>query len=139
MKGYAEKVEYSASRLVPRIAVAVHRAIVEGTPVDTGLARSNWIVSLGSPFRGVVPPWAPGDHLGIGETANADVAIKQGEAAILGYRSGMTVFIQNNAPYIGVLNSPSTPSQQADPYFVQMAIKSGVVEALTIPLLGKGP
>lgn len=42
-----------------------------GTPVDKGRARSNWRISAAvrTPSN-VIPPYAPGENLGINETAN---------------------------------------------------------------------
>lgn len=43
----------------------------EGTPVDSGEARSNWRISAAVKTPGmIIPPYVPGEKLGINETAN---------------------------------------------------------------------
>ena len=104
-------------------ALAADQAVVLGTPVDKGRARSNWIVSLGAPSRSTVDPYVPGKG---GSTAgdNANAALAQGAAVIGGY-SGLihgSIVISNNLPYIGRLNAGS--SKQAPAGFVEKAVQS---------------
>ena len=42
------KVAEGADALTRKVALAADQAVVSGTPVDTGRARSNWIAAIGS-------------------------------------------------------------------------------------------
>lgn len=115
----------SASRLVRGAAKVTLRSVVLATPVDTGVARSNWRVGIGAPATAVIGAYAPGKKLGLGETSNARAAIIAGNARIKLARgvSGVglktAIFISNNVPYIDSLNKGT--STQASKGFIQTA------------------
>ena len=112
-------------KAVRMAALAADQAVVLGTPVDKGRARSNWIVSLGAPSRTTVDPHVPGEG-GSTAGANANAALAQGAAVIGGY-SGLihgSIAISNNLPYIGRLNTGY--SKQAPAGFVEKAVQSAV-------------
>ena len=117
----------SGSRVVRGAAKVSLRALVTATPVDKGVARSNWRVGIGAPTRSVIEAYAPGKKLGIGETANAAGAILAGNARInavrgLGGRGFTTaIYISNAVPYLAKLNS-GTHSSQASSGFIQVAV-----------------
>jgi hypothetical protein len=118
----------NATLFVQTAARTFQEQVVEDTPVDTGRARSNWVASEGSPFDGVIEPYAPGSGLGRGEGANKEAAIAQAEGIIQGFvaREGGVLYIANNVPYIGYLNDPSTtnkPSHQSYENFIQLALQ----------------
>ena len=94
---------------VQEVALTTHSKAIRTTRVDTGVARSNWIMTLGSPFTGVIPAYRPGKMRGIGERANANAARKQGLGVIRRYKveSEQIIYITNNTPYIGFLNDGS--------------------------------
>jgi hypothetical protein len=116
------------------VATAVLDPVVRGTPVDTGKARSNWIVSLGTPVLDIISPYSPGSHLGIAETGNADAAIAQGLDVISSSQSAdETIVIQNNVPYIQPLDDGH--SRQAPAMFVESAIFVGLANLDNITLL----
>jgi hypothetical protein len=88
----------------------------EGTPVDTGWATSNWLVSIGEPLKGTVEPYSEAIYqAGIVDIFNYDIK-KDGE-----------VFIVNNVPYIQFLNQGT--SQQSPAGFVEKAIRKALREA----------
>jgi len=90
-----------------------------GTPVDTGWARSNWIPSIGNEFT---------KRVGSKQSVSFGDQIS-GTQKLLSYtRDKGTVFISNNVPYIGILNSPETTSLKAQPGFVQAAIIRAITE-----------
>lgn len=97
----------AVTRIIRSAATVAGKTIVEATRVDTGRARSNWVASIGSPFTGIVPPYAPGTKLGIGESGNAAGAINQQAGVIRGFDSTKhnAIHITNNVPYIGALNN----------------------------------
>lgn len=141
---YKIEVVGEASAMVRRVAFAVDRALVLGTPVGNpdlwrannvpkkitrgkkgytgkgyvgGRARANWIPTIGTPFAGTV--------------ARED---KQGAATIAllapitaNFVLGQTVWLTNNLPYIEALNNGH--STQAPVGFVEMAIEAGIREA----------
>jgi len=116
------------NRVVKQCALAVDQTVVLATPVDTGRARSNWLVSLGNPVEQVIDPYQPlpkGTNPDkVGETGNARGAIEQGKQVITSRQPEQTVFITNNVDYIGYLNEGS--SAQAPAMFVEAAVQAGV-------------
>ncbi|MDX9698649.1 MAG: hypothetical protein RBT55_03665 [Rhodocyclaceae bacterium] len=116
------------TKTVRRVAITADAAVVLGTPVDTGRARSNWIVALGAPASQVIEPYSPGEA-GSTEGANTQAALAQGESVITGYVSGqdMEIHITNNLPYIQRLNDGY--SAQAPANFVEMAVMEAVAAA----------
>jgi len=119
----AKKFGANVNKVVKRTAIVVDQTVVLATPVDTGRARSNWIVSTGSPSSSKIEPYAPGSKLGLGETGNAGGAIAQGHAAVSGRLPGQPIFIVNNLSYIDELNKGH--SDQAAAGFVEKAIQAG--------------
>lgn len=119
------QIENSATRIVKATSVRALKSLVRNTPVDKGVARSNWRVGIGAPARSVIGAYAPGSKLGIGETANASAAIGAGRArieSVRGTTSGLAtaIYISNAVPYIGRLNSGY--SKQAPSGFVETAL-----------------
>lgn len=110
---------------------AVHEKVVSNTPVDVGTARSNWVIRIGRPFDLIYKAYAPGSHLGVGETANRAAALRQAAAQLGGNKSGQPIYITNNVPYIRRLNDGW--SRQAPANFVQRSIVEGVNEARAKP------
>ena len=129
MQVLAQRFEGNADKMVRKAALAVDQTVVLATPVDTGRARSNWIVQLGAPAESVIEAYAPG-FFGSTGAENAQAAIDQGSAEISGYRGGQgtEIHITNNLPYIGDLNDGW--SAQAAANFVQTAIQTAA-EAVT--------
>lgn len=126
----AKDVKEGTNKLMRRIALAVDQTVVLETPVDTGRARSNWVVSTGSAFNAEIEPYAPlpqrTDASKKGERANAAGAIEQGQRALGAHDNGQTIFISNNLDYIGDLNRGH--SAQAPPEFVQKATQAALAE-----------
>ena len=116
----------SGSRVVRGTAKVSLRSLVMATPVDKGVARSNWRVGIGAPTSSVIEAYAPGKKLGINETANANAAIRAGNARINAVQgvSGVglktAIWISNAVPYLNKLNRGS--SSQAALGFIQTAL-----------------
>lgn len=72
------------------ISMHVLNGVVMKTPVDTGRARGNWIVSLESPVSGTVDK---------NDKAGSQM-IAEGTGIIGSMTEPKTVFVQNNLPYI---------------------------------------
>lgn len=112
-----QRVEQNADALVRKAALAVDSAVVLATPVDTGRARANWQVNIGSSASGTVEA----------EDTTGQAAIAQGRVKITQYRGGSSVHITNNLAYIGRLNDGW--SAQAPSGFVEKAVLVGVAAA----------
>lgn len=121
----ANRISGNTSRLVRRVAIVADQAVVSGTPVDTGRARSNWVAQVGANFSGVIDAYVPGQGGSTG-AQNIQAALDQAEAVISQYESGFDQFISisNNLPYIGELNNGS--SAQAPANFVEIALAEAV-------------
>jgi len=123
MKRRASNVERNVNTVARKVCIVLHRELVLATPVDTGTARSNWIVSLGSPANGTRKAYKPhpkGSGAGIGESANASAALEAGAAVIARRKAGQSLFVSNNLPYIQRLDEGH--SAQAPANFVKRAI-----------------
>jgi len=116
----SDQVGENVNRAVRKVALAVDQSVVLSTPVDKGPARSNWLVSLGSPRGDQIPAYAPGERLGVNEQSNAAAALAQGSSVVGVRKEGQDIFITNNIPYIGKLNDGS--SAQAPANFVEKAV-----------------
>ena len=115
----AKNFEKNAGQLTSDVAQEMLIEVVLATPADTGAARSNWQVGINQAPGNELSPYAPGRKLGLGETGNANAAIAAGMSKILASTLGDTLFLVNNVPYIGKLNSGS--SQQAGAGFIERA------------------
>lgn len=115
-----------AEQIIKKVALDIVANLVKaasegGTPVDTGWARANWLVNIGTPFL------AP-----IGTRESVPQA-GTGVASIATYKLGPPVFISNNVPYITRLNEGS--SQQAPRGFVQAAILRALTGLSTVGVI----
>lgn len=124
MRRRGRRVETQANRVKREVALIADREVVLETPVDTGRARSNWIVSLNAPVVTPREPYSPGEKLGKGERLNAQAAIQQGTERIVVAAPGQDIYISNNVNYIGRLNEGY--SAQAPAGFVQSAVARAV-------------
>lgn len=142
MRKRALRMENNAVELTKRVAKRALRNLVEGTPVDKGVARSNWRASIYNPTRAVIPAYAPGRYLGRGERANARAAISMGIAQINLLKVGMqagtgqagrAVFLTNAIPYLTKLRNGSSSQQSED--WVSAALLDARTEIATAKLI----
>lgn len=110
-----------------QVAIAIDQPLVSSTPVDTGAARSNWLVGLGAPRRETIPPLANGESATQPSVQAATSLIKSSNAP------EQPIYISNNLPYIRRLNDGY--SAQAPANFVQIAVLQGVNTASRLPFL----
>ena len=126
------------SHATPRKATKVLvGSLVQSTPVDRGVARSNWQVSTGASPAVVKPAFAPGRHLGISETRNAAATIAEAYARIdraptFGFSQaflkagvpeaagGTSFYVSNPVYYIEALDQGHSKQQAAG--FVRRAL-----------------
>lgn len=130
LRGFAKRInklgidiEKNADTLVRKTAITVVSSVVLATPVDTGRARANWRTALGSAERGVREPFAKGKKGSTG-SQNISGVISETQSVVAGYKGAGSVFISNNLPYIGPLNTGT--SDQAPAGFVETAVMNGV-------------
>ena len=110
----ASKVRANTLKAIKRAAMAADQAAVLATPVDTGRARANWIVSIGkaSSADADYTPTEGGRSANEGPAGNQ--ALDQGRAEIARYRLGQGgIFINNNVSYIGELDAGSSSQATA--------------------------
>lgn len=107
-------------RLIGKAVIAIDQALVFQTPVDTGLARSNWQTGVG--FIPSSPVANRGAGAVVAEARAAARQFEQGNRREPG--SGPdTIYIVNNLDYISELNRGS--SRQAAASFVERAVEAG--------------
>lgn len=127
----ASRVETALNERVKDAAKAAGEAMVRGTPVDTGLARSNNIASLDAPVDIVIPPYYPipqgTDPDKFDETQNADAAIRQHAEVIDQRQPGQDIFFTNNVDYAFDLDQLGTSRQSS--HFTDAARIAGGIEA----------
>jgi len=115
--------ESVAEQVIRKIALDVVAELVKppplgGTPVDTGWARNNWSVQIGTPRT---------DPIGSRDAASAargEQVASTAQAATYQVEGREKLYITNNVPYITRLNEGS--SKQAPRGFVQQAIRRAV-------------
>lgn len=121
----ADGIEDNANKLKRKVALAVDAAVVLATPVDTGRARSNWIVELNAPSSQTIEPLAGVRHGHAGSGgAVARASIEAAKGEIEKAQPGDMIHITNNLHYISALNDGT--SAQAPANFVEEAVLAGV-------------
>jgi len=129
----ADGVVENADKAVRKAGFAVDQAVVLGTPVDKGVARSNWLVFVAPVFGEVAAEGGGKDGFaelveqgrdGVQSLLRPAAALAQAAGTIRARRTGQDLWIVNNIDYIGKLNAGS--SQQAPENFVEMAVMDGV-------------
>ena len=121
----AVRVEGNVERAMKDCAQVVLRSVVEGTPVDTGTARSNWTPEMDRAFEGLFPARVPGIKGSTGD-ANSVATIEAGAPVIEAFdiRTNREIHITNNAGHIQSLNDGHSKQAPAD--FVKLAVLEGL-------------
>jgi hypothetical protein len=117
--------EERAAEYRARVALAIIRALIDNTPVDTTAALSNWRVSDG-PLAAAIAAHVPGEK-GSTRGASAAVALAEAQRAIEAGKHARALVIFNTIPYIRYLNEGS--SSQAPAGFIEKAILAGRLAA----------
>jgi hypothetical protein len=101
-------VEGETERLMRKGALVLDSALVLSTPVDTGRARANWIVSLGKPSESIPQPQVTKENE-ISEGEATQLSLSQASSEVARFRLPMrSIFAQNNVEYIGPLDAGSS-------------------------------
>lgn len=125
MAAISSGIPENVAELMGKVALSVDQAVVLGTPVDTGRARSNWIVSRGAPDSRTRSPYSPGNKLGLGETGNLSGALDQAKGEVNAFKlSDGSIWISNNLKYIGKLDAGG--SRQAPAGITAIGVAAGV-------------
>ncbi len=107
--------------LQKKVALEALRSLVFMTPVDTGRARGNWVVTMNTPskanpFKGDMRIRQGGDFDANSAAATA-FAMEQTSKILSYQRMNQVIWITNNTPYIleleGVGDAPGPTSSQA--------------------------
>ncbi len=149
MRKRADDFTIAAGKIARTAASVIGEAVGRDTPVDTGAARSNWIMSIDEIAGFTIPPYVPypkthddiyayhASERGAGRThvvqlgrkdeeANLAAMLSQHFTAIQRFdaaRNG-TIYLTNNLPYIERLDVGYSP--QTAPGFVMRAVEKGV-------------
>lgn len=126
---FAEIAELRVDDIVRKVAIDMLGRIVLRTPVDTGRARANWVVSIGA--RTTLISRDAADPTG-------RTTIEKGTRLLLGYQSSITVaWISNGLPYILPLEYGS--SKQAPAGMVRLTVQEfrGMVDRAVQEARGK--
>lgn len=124
-------IEAGINAFVQRLSVEVVKQVASLTPVDTGLARSNWILVVGQPVSTTkanpFTPYPKGSKANgqyTAERANLAAVIDVARFSVATRKPGNPVYIVNNLHYIGSLNSGT--STQAPANFVRLGVMNAV-------------
>lgn len=128
------RVADNADKMVRRVVLVVDQAVVSETPIDTGSARSNWIVKSGSPSARTIKAYSPGTK-GSTEAANVAGALQQAQAVVANYKGNVAIHITNNLDYIEALNNGT--SRQASANYVEVATQVAVLAVKQANLTGR--
>lgn len=117
LRRFAELINVGPGIVARKLVLDIFADLLARTPVDTGRARSNWKVSIGSPDFSLL------ETLGEGGGAET-IQFMHAREILRGFRGTQQVFITNGLPYIERLNEGW--SQQAPAGFVESAILRNV-------------
>ena len=108
MKGEVNRKDLD--RYFRTITLGIYKDVIVGTPVDTGRARGNWQLAIGS---------APVNEAQRKEKGEGGSQIRQASSKMNRPLAGRSVFIANNISYIGELEEGSSKQSKG---FVQNAL-----------------
>lgn len=137
----SRQISDQSAKYVKAAGREVLKSLAKETPVDTSLAVSNWIVSVGTPTVKVNPPHVPGKY---GSTASASRAItlSYGRKVINTYKSRKGLFISNLLDYVveldnGGIKPAKRPNNNWSAGFVQRAVMRGRLAVPKVKLILK--
>jgi bacteriophage HK97-gp10 putative tail-component len=133
MERISKVIPVNVAKALKETVMVIDQAVVLATPVDTGRARSNWIVGTG-PSTEAIDAYAPGKK-GSSGGANADAALQQAQD-FLSATDVSVIYISNNLSYIQYLNEGS--SAQAPAGFIEVAVQAGIDHVKTLKVLSDG-
>jgi hypothetical protein len=132
MDRLSKQIPVEVAKGLKETVLVIDQALVTATPVDTGRARSNWVVGIG-PSTEAIDAYAPGTK-GSSGGANTAAALQQAKDFLDG-TDASTIYISNNLKYIQYLNEGS--SAQAPSGFIEAAVQAGIDYVKTLKVLGE--
>jgi hypothetical protein len=99
LRKFERKTTRKLTQVGRKVALELFRRVIYKTPVDTGRARANWQVTIGTPAAGTIE---------IDDT-NGGATMSKATAASAGFRAGDTIYLTNNLPYIRKLEEGGYP------------------------------
>jgi len=145
LAGFAARMERKAAA-VPRLfvpvlqgtAARVLEVLTANTPVDTGRARSNWLVSIATERDTVIEPHFPypkeTNPAKFAEEANQLAANQAGYDVLATMIDPETIYVQNSVDYIGTLNDGDSVQHPGN-FVAEAVIEASVhAKALTLDL-----
>lgn len=87
---FVRKTKATADIVVRRLSLELFRMVVLKTPVDTGRARANWQLAIGTMPEGVLEL----------DDRSGTATISAGAAAAAGVKAGDVIYLANSLPYI---------------------------------------
>jgi hypothetical protein len=111
LRKFERKTTRKMTQVGRKVALELFGRVILKTPVDTGRARANWQVTIGTTANGTVEI----DDKSGGATMSAATA------ASAGFNAGDTIYLTNNLPYILKLEEGS--SQQAPAGMVALTVQ----------------
>jgi hypothetical protein len=111
-------------QIVRKVALELFTRIIYKTPVDTGRARANWQVAIGTPAAGTVEI----------DDKSGNATVSKATAKSAGFKAGDTIYLANNLPYIRRLEDGY--SQQAPAGMVTLTVQefAAVVKAIGVEI-----
>jgi hypothetical protein len=103
------------SQMLSDVMIAAADSVTRATPVDTGHAMSNWILSTGSPYAGIA---GSRESVSFSEQAAGVAKIQRYDIG----RDGK-IYLKNNVDYMRFLAGGS--SQQATRGWITIALQQG--------------
>lgn len=143
MRTYSSAVPLGVRRMAQHAMLHTVEEVIKETPVDRGTLRSNWVVTVGGVFTGVLPAYFPGKKLGKNERRNYYAALGKAIAVLQSFTTkdvlnGSFLNLSNNIGYLDDVNSPPGKSKQTAPLFVERAIQFGQISIKNFRVLEAG-
>ena len=124
LRSFEGKTERKMTQIGRKVALELFKRVIYKTPVDTGRARSNWQVTIGTTASGTV------------EIDDKSGAATMGKAVAdsRGLKAGDTIYLTNNLPYIRKLEEGW--SRQAPAGMVALTVQefAAVVNQISVEM-----
>lgn len=108
---FAKKFDVDIKTVIRKISFEAFKRIILRTPVDTGRARANWGVKVGSPVTYQIES----------EDKSGSATLSAASDGTLSWDCEGSIFLTNNLPYIGQLEYGS--SKQAPSGMVRITME----------------
>jgi hypothetical protein len=124
LRAFQVKTERNLTQVGRKVALEMFKRVIYKTPVDTGRARANWQVTIGSQASGTVEI----------DDKSGGATMSKATAASAGFNAGDTIYLTNNLPYIRKLEEGS--SQQAPTGMVALTVQefAAVVKSIGVEI-----